>query len=129
MTDKYQQNNIAQLIYDTAISVIEDCTSKIFSNILDSHIIQFQSYSNILNHTDSQQLKAAIEHLYGNYKRKQISQLHLANIDFIIGREETQRTLTDMLQLPRFARLTAPARSRRCILTCFPARQRIPRRT
>ncbi|NEN88344.1 MAG: hypothetical protein F6K48_05200, partial [Okeania sp. SIO3H1] len=88
MTDKYKKNNIAQLIYDTAISVIEDCTSKIFSNILDSHIIQFQSYSNILNETDTQQLKAAIEHLSSNYKRQQISQLHIANIDFILGRED-----------------------------------------
>lgn len=88
MTDKYQEKNVAQLIYTTAISVIEDCTNKIFSNILDSHILPLKSNSNILNPAEIQQLKAAIEQLYSNYKTQQISPLQIANIDFIIGRDE-----------------------------------------
>ncbi|MDY7006830.1 MAG: ATP-binding protein [Cyanobacteriota bacterium] len=88
MTDKYQVKNVDRLIYTTAISVIEDCTNKIFYNIFNSDIIQFQSNSNILNTTEIQQLKIAIEQLESNYKTQQISPLHIANIDFILGREE-----------------------------------------
>ncbi|NEP79612.1 MAG: ATP-binding protein [Okeania sp. SIO3B3] len=88
MTDKYQVKNVDRLIYTTAISVIEDCTNKIFYNILNSDLLEFQSNSSILNATEYQQLKIAIEQLESNYKTQQISPLHIANIDFILGREE-----------------------------------------